>query len=199
MDVDINADVEESSPSSSTLSEADLFVEDSIGEESESEVQQFELDQTEGETQDVISLVTPLMVVTFSKKLKPWVWEHFKKMATKGECVCTICNQIVWYTLSFSTNILLRHIECHHPNIYSEYLLGKAQKVLEGEYCGEQSQKHTHELTTYPITSWLQDCPNFHKCMVNFMVATYQAYRICEEPTFRELCMSLNKKSPNLS
>ena len=169
MDVDINADVEESSPSSSTSSEADLLIEDSIGEESESEVQQFELDQTEGETQDVISLVTPLMVVTFSKKLKPWVWEHFKKMATKGECVCTICNQIVWGVL------------------------------LEEEYGSKQSQKRSHELTAHPITSWLQDCPNFHKCMVNFMVATYQAYRICEEPTFRELCMSLNKKSPHLS
>ena len=112
MDVDINADVEESSPSSSTLSEADLFVEDSIGEESESEVQQFELDQTEGETQDVISLVTPLMVVTFSKKLKPWVWEHFKKMATKGECMCTIWASAQTFfhaTLSNTTQIYIQN------------------------------------------------------------------------------------------
>jgi hypothetical protein len=78
MDADMDAYVEESSPSSSTLSEADLFIEDSIGEESESEVQQFELDETEGETQDVVSLETP-MVVTSSKKMKSWVWEHFKK------------------------------------------------------------------------------------------------------------------------
>jgi hypothetical protein len=143
MDADIDADVEESSPSSSTLSEADLLIEDSIGEESESEVQQFELDQTEGEIQDVIGLETPT-VVTSSKKMKSWVWEHLKTTATKGECVCTICNQIVWYTLSFSTNILSCHIECHHPNIYLEYLLGKAHKVLEEEYCGKQSQKCTH-------------------------------------------------------
>jgi len=116
----------------------------------------------------VIGLETP-MVVASSKKMKSWVCEHFKKMATKGECVCTICNQIVWGVL------------------------------LEEEYGSKQSQKRSHELTTHPITSWLQDCPNFHKCMVNFMVATYQAYCICEEPTFRELCMSLNKKSPHLS
>ncbi len=75
MDVDIDADVEESSPSSSTSSEADLLIEDSIGEESESEVQQFELDQTEGEIQDVIGLETP-MVVASSKKMKSWVCEH---------------------------------------------------------------------------------------------------------------------------
>jgi hypothetical protein len=74
----MDADMEESSPSSSTSSEADLLIEDSIREESESEVQQFELDQTEGEIQDVIGLET-LMVVTSSKKMKSWMWEHFKK------------------------------------------------------------------------------------------------------------------------
>jgi hypothetical protein len=31
------------------------------------------------------------------------------------------------------------------------------------------------------------------------MVATYQSYRICEEPTFRDLCKSLNKKTPQIS
>jgi hypothetical protein len=34
--------------------------------------------------------------------------------------------------------------------------------------------------------------------MVNFKVATYQSYCVCEEPLFRELCLLLNKKTPHL-
>ena len=90
INADIDADVEESSPSSSTSSEADLLIEDSIGEESESEVQQFELDQTEGEIQDVISLETPTVVAS-SKKMKSWVWEHFKKWQPRESA----CAQLV--------------------------------------------------------------------------------------------------------
>jgi hypothetical protein len=42
-------------------------------------------------------------------------------------------------------------------------------------------------------------CPKFEHCLVNWMVATYQPVRCIEEPTFREMCLSLNKESPILS
>ena len=41
---------------------------------------------------------TPTLLVT--KKLKSWVWEHFSKMTTKGECLCKLCKNIVLFYFS---------------------------------------------------------------------------------------------------
>jgi len=87
-----------------------------------------------------------------------------------------------------------------------EHLTAKASKTIAKEKENKGSTYNAIPLasgvlgsTTSSITSWLVDCPSFEKCLVRFMVTTYQSYRICEEPTFRGLCRSLNKKAPILS
>ena len=128
------------------------------------------------------------------------------KDGKKGEALCILCNRLVWYTLSFSTNILARHIQAYHAAVNIEHLTAKASKTIAKEKENKGSTYNAIPLasgvlgsTTSSITSWLVDCPSFEKCLVRFMVTTYQSYRICEEPTFRDLCRSSNKKAPILS
>jgi len=42
-------------------------------------------------------------------------------------------------------------------------------------------------------------CPTFEECLLNWVIQTYQLIWICEEPTFRDLCLSLNKVCPIIS
>ena len=128
------------------------------------------------------------------------------KDGKKGEALCILCNRLVWYTLSFSTNILARHIQAYHAAVNIEHLTAKASKTIAKEKENKGSTYNAIPLasgvlgsTTSSITSWLVDCPSFGKCLVRFMVTTYQSFRICEEPTFRDLCRSLNKKARILS
>jgi hypothetical protein len=64
---------------------------------------------------------TPTLLVT--KKLKSWVWEHFSKMTTKGECLCKLCKNTVCYSLSYSTNMLACYLECSHPRFFRNTLV----------------------------------------------------------------------------
>jgi len=110
-----------------------------------------------------------------SKKKKSWVWEHFQKTAKKGDCLCLLCNENVWYSHSYSTNMLSRHIACHHLDVYNGYLREQASKISEQSSSCSKRTSSTSSLTTTTLSSWLVNCPTFKKSLVDFMVATYKS------------------------
>ena len=128
------------------------------------------------------------------KKITSWVWNHCKKTDTKGEALCLVCNTLVWYSLDLSTNMLARHIERRHPAVFAAHLKDKFNNDESSEGGTNKSK-----ITSTTIMSWVKDVPKFEASLVAFCVATYQSYRICEEPTFRDLIRSLNKKAPEMS
>jgi len=93
--------------------------------------------------------------------------------------------------------MLARHIARRHPDVYNGRLRDKASKIVEESSSCKPTG--TSSTTTTTLSSWLVNCPTFEKSLVDFMVATYQPYRLCEDPAFRQMCMSLNKKAPLLS
>ena len=123
-----------------------------------------------------------------------WVWSHFKKQkVNKDFAFCIICQKEVYYSKHYSTGMLTRHMKSHHRGVYQHHL----QSMADNAPSTPQSQPDCS--TQVSISAFLMSCPKFEHCLVNWMVATYQPVRCIEEPTFREMCLSLNKKSPILS
>ena len=156
------------------------------------------------------SMVAPSASASLKTTNKSWVWQYFTKKATKGECSCKICNETVWYTLSYSTNMLAHHIQRRHRSTFADHLSEKACGIITKEDAMNPC-KRSHLNTSDPscsfssaaksgrLLSWLVDCPSFEKCFIEIMAATCQSYCIAKKPTFRDLCISLNKKAPVLS
>jgi hypothetical protein len=108
-----------------------------------------------------------------------WIWDHFSRMEEKKAfALCTICGVEVYYSKDYSTSMLVWHVRRHHKQVYNNHLEAEAQQSMQ---------------------LFLMYCPKFETCLINWMVATYQPLCCCEDQTFRDICLSLNKKAPILS
>jgi hypothetical protein len=122
---------------------------------------------------------------SITKTQTSWIWNHFKKMDDRKEfAFCQLCTKEVYYSKDYSTSMLVRHLKRHHKQVYTNYLDVQADSKV-----GMQQS----------LKPYLLDCPKFEKCLINWMIATYQPLRCCEDPSFREMCLSLSKKAPILS
>jgi len=128
---------------------------------------------------------------TFKASESSWIWSHFDKLDNnKMFAFCRLCQKEVYYSKCYSTGMLIRHVKNHHKGVYSQHLKSVADAVPRVEVDSKRQGC---------LESSLIPCPKFETCLVNWMIATYQPLRCCEDPTFREMCLSLNKKSPILS
>jgi hypothetical protein len=114
-----------------------------------------------------------------------WVWSHFKKQpANKQFAFCLLYQKDIFYSKYYSTGMLTHHLKNHHWAVYHNHLKSVADNALSmlQPDCSMQGS----------MSAFLMSCPKFENCLVNWMVATYQPVCCCEEPTFREMCLSLN-------
>jgi len=89
--------------------------------------------------------------------------------------------------LSSSTGMLERHVKRKHSELFKQALRTGAKKVPK------------IEVSQVSMDGFVVSCPTFEKCLLNWAVETYQPLRCCEERTFRDLCLALNKRCPILS
>jgi len=130
-------------------------------------------------------------VYTFKSSKSSWIWSHFDKLENnKVFAFCCLCQKEVYYLKCYSTGMLIRHVKNHHKGVYSQHLKSVADTVPRLQVDSKRQGS---------LESSLIPCPMFETCLVNWMIATYQPLCYCEDPTFREMCLSLNKKSPILS
>jgi hypothetical protein len=121
-----------------------------------------------------------------------WIWDHFNRMEEKKVfAFCTICGVEVHYSKDYITSMLVRHVRRHHKQVYKNHLEAEAQAKLASENKASGCQQS--------MQPFLMHCPKFETCLINWMVATYQPLHCCEDQTFRDMCLSLNKKAPILS
>jgi hypothetical protein len=121
------------------------------------------------------------------------IWHHFNKMEIKKEsALCILCNKEVYYSKNYSTGMLIHHVQRHHKQVYQQHLSSKAEEKIV-------SQSRQSIGTKGTVKPFLINCPKFENCLIKWMIATYQPLRCCEEQSFREMCLSLNKKCPVLS
>jgi hypothetical protein len=143
------------------------------------------LEDSEGEGGNFT--VTPSTTTRSSLNGKSsWVWNHFKRIKkSKTHAFCLLCQKEIFYTKTRSTGMLERHIKRSHPKTFQQAL--------------RKGEKKTPAPSQVTMESFVNPCPSFDECLVNYVVRTYQPLRICEEETFRDLCRSMNKKSPIIS
>jgi hypothetical protein len=103
--------------------------------------------------------------------------------------LCTICGFEVYYSKDYSTSMLVWHVRRHHKQVYKTHMEAKAKLASENKASGCQKS----------MQPFLIHCPKFETCLINWMVATYQPLHCCEDQTFRDMCLSLNKRAPILS
>jgi hypothetical protein len=124
---------------------------------------------------------------------KSWVWAYFNKVDGNGSqinCLCTLCNKKVNYSSTRSTGTLARHIKRYHKSMWEEHLRQKTEVSLSSA---------SGSTSTLSIEGFVKYCPRFEKCLVQWMIATYQPFRCVDDKHFREMCLSLNPKAPTLS
>jgi hypothetical protein len=85
--------------------------------------------------------------------------------------------------------MLERHIKRKYPKNFVDALKSGAKKMS----CEDKS---TSSPSQRSMEGYIASCPAFADCLLNWAIATYQPLRCCEEESFCELCLSLNKKSP---
>jgi hypothetical protein len=125
---------------------------------------------------------------TFKSSKSSWIWSHFDKLENnKMFAFCRLCQKEVYYSKYYSTGMLIRHVKNHHKGVYSQHLKSVADAVPRLEVDSKRQGC---------LESSLIPCLKFETCLVNWMIATYQQLRCCVDLTFREMCLSLNKKSP---
>lgn len=127
--------------------------------------------------------------VSGSDVSKSWVWNYFKKADAAGKhCLCLLCNQEVNYSFTKSTGALARHVKRFHKSVWEQRLREKAEVSIS-----------SGSASTLSIDAFLKHCPRFEKCLVQWMIATYQPYRCVEDRHFRAMCQSLSVRAPILS
>jgi len=121
-----------------------------------------------------------------------WIWDHFYRMEEKKAfALCTICGVEVYYSKDYSTSMLIQHVRRHHKQVFKNHLEAEAEAKLASENKASGCQQL--------MQPFLIHCPKFVTCLINWIVATYQPLHCCEDQTFRDMCLSLNKKAPILS
>jgi hypothetical protein len=102
--------------------------------------------------------------VSGSVALKSWVWNYFKKADAAGKhCLCLLCNQEVNYSFTKSTGALAHHVKRFHKSVWEQHLREKAEVSIS-----------SGSASTLSIDAFLKHCPRFEKCLVQWMIATYQ-------------------------
>ena len=120
-----------------------------------------------------------------------WTWNHFMEMDDRKEfAFCQLCRKEVYYSKDDSTSMLVLHLKRHHKQVYTNHLEAEADAKVELENKVGMQQS---------LKPFLINCPKFENCLINWMVATYQPLCCCEDQSFKEMCLSLNKKAPILS
>jgi len=125
------------------------------------------------------------------KNARSEVWQHFeifKDPQYNAWAYCSLCKSEVYYTDTMSTGMLTRHLRKHHREEYDNLLASEVKKKREKEKAGVAEQPN--------ITTFVKYSPSYDNCLLDFMVQTYQPIGICEHPTYRALCQSLNVKAP---
>jgi hypothetical protein len=132
----------------------------------------------------------PLVHHARAKTKMSWVWTHFTIIPDNCTHVfCHLCGKQVFYTLMQSTGMLERHIKRKHPKNFVDALKSGAKKL-------SWEVKSTNSHSQCSMEGYVASCPTLADCLLNRAIATYQPLRCCEEESFHELCLSLNKKSP---
>lgn len=148
----------------------------------------FSVEDDNKENDDLLSPLVPTRI-SVRRKRRPktsWVWNHFKDVAGKRSyCFCLLCSKEVFYGDSRSTGMLERHIQRRHLKTYQDELRSRTNKAIEQE-------------TQSSINSFAVPCPTFKSCLMKWMIKTYQPLRVTENEEFRDMCRSLNKRSPIL-
>jgi hypothetical protein len=83
--------------------------------------------------------------------------------------------------------MLVRHVRRHHKEVYNNHLEAEADAKLVLGNDGDKQQS---------LKTFLTNCPKFESCLITWMVATYQPLSCCEDPSFQNMCFSLNQKAP---
>ncbi len=104
-----------------------------------------------------------------------WVWNHYKRPTKKKDTqvFCLLCENNVFYTASCSTGLLERHVKRHHLRFFQEALKSGAKKVPKLSEDGPRAQPS--------VKGFMDNCPNFEPCPINWAVETYQPLWCCEE------------------
>jgi hypothetical protein len=124
-----------------------------------------------------------------SGSAKSWVWSYFKKVDAAGKhCLCLICQTEVNYSYTKSTGTLGCHIKKFHQSVWQQRLHHKAEVSIS-----------TSSTSTLSLDPFLKHCPKFEKCLVKWMIATYQPLCCVEDQHFRAMCQSLHSKAPIIS
>jgi hypothetical protein len=88
--------------------------------------------------------------------------------------------------------MLERHVKRKHKEVFKEALKAGQKKFRDTDSADVSLAKSS-------IKEFLIPNPSYEKCLLNFVILTYQPLQIVEEPSFREFCFSLNKSSHILS
>jgi hypothetical protein len=96
------------------------------------------------------------------------------------------------YSTRRSTGALARHVKRYHKSIWQDHLHEKAEAEVT-------ISTGTGSTSTLSIESFVKYCPTFKKCLVQWMIATYQPFCCVDDLHFRAMCQSLNPKAPILS
>ena len=130
-----------------------------------------------------------LSYLSSSRRKPSWVWSHFRRPVDKHaeHVFCLLCQEDVFYTGTHSTGMLERHVKRKHSELFKQALRTGAKKVPK------------IEVSQVSMEGFVVLCPTIEQCLLNWAVETYQPLRCCEERTFRDLCLALNKRCPILS
>jgi hypothetical protein len=188
----VNTSNENNSNSSSSISSV-IDIDDNVNlKEHEIVLNDDDIDKNNGENNSSYNANNSLSYLSSSKRRKPsWVWSNFRRPVDKHaeHVFCLLCQEDVFYTRTRSAGMLERHVKRKHSNLFKQALRTGAKKVPKIDV--SQSQ--------LSMEGFIAPCPTFEQCLLKWAVATYQPLRCCEERTFRDLCLSLNKRCPILS
>lgn len=127
-------------------------------------------------------------------KVKSWVWEYFQRNDNDSiYCLCRLCNLKVNYSAAKSTGALSRHLKKAHKSVWEKRLCEKTELSLSSSVATISSS------TTSSIRPFINNFPDFEKCVTRWMIETYQPLRCVEDKYFRAMCQSLNFKAPILT
>jgi hypothetical protein len=139
-----------------------------------------------------------------NKNAKSSVWNYFEVYHDNEQqhlAHCIICQQDVNYTKAKSTGMLTRHLRRKHRTEFDMMVDEEATRRLQ-----QSSSSLSPGFTLVPesgkvqgtITSFVKFTPSFEKKLLEWVVDTYQPLQVCEHPSFREMCQSLNSKAPTI-
>jgi hypothetical protein len=125
------------------------------------------------------------------------IWQFFRlyneKKFSKSAVYCILCSKDIYYGTSHSTSNLEKHVMRHHKDEYKAVMNERAEKKQRNNSTGNFCQTKLSEYIS------VTNCPNFEDALLNWIVQTYQALNVIEHPLFREMLLTLNKKTPLIS